>query len=102
MRTACLVLLAAQAFAQVSLPKEPWLPADNTDATFANLLGNLVYFYDAQRTGELPASNRVPWRNDSCLEDGKEDGVDLSGRTVCTTFQPYILILCVRICRRIL
>ncbi|KIY73740.1 glycoside hydrolase family 9 protein [Cylindrobasidium torrendii FP15055 ss-10] len=80
-RTQCSGSVGRQpwALAQVSLPTEPWLPADNTDATFANLLGHLVYFYDAQRTGKLPASNRVSWRNDSCLEDGKEDGVDLSG-----------------------
>jgi hypothetical protein len=46
---------------------------------WSNLLGNTLYFYDEQRSGRLPASNRVPWRNDSCLDDGSDVGLDLSG-----------------------
>ncbi|KIO33977.1 glycoside hydrolase family 9 protein [Tulasnella calospora MUT 4182] len=51
----------------------------SSETQWGNLLGNLLYFYEAQRSGKLPASNRVSWRNDSALEDGKEDGVDLTG-----------------------
>merc|ERR1711970_978104 len=36
-------------------------------------------FYEAQRSGELPADNRISWRGDSALNDGKPEGHDLSG-----------------------
>ena len=37
----------------------------------------LLYF-EAQRSGKLPEDNRVPWRHDCCLNDGKDAGQDLS------------------------
>ncbi|KAF0310070.1 Endoglucanase E-4 [Amphibalanus amphitrite] len=33
-----------------------------------------LLFYEAQRSGPLPASNRVPWRGDSALADGSDVG----------------------------
>jgi len=38
-----------------------------------------VLFFDAQRSGKLPADNPIPWRQDSALEDGSDVGIDLSG-----------------------
>lgn len=38
-----------------------------------------LLFYEAQRSGKLPASNRIPWRGDSALKDGQDHGVDLTG-----------------------
>lgn len=52
-----------------SIPNSQW----------SNLLANLIYFYDCQRSGNLGSNNRVPWRNNSGLNDGKDAGVDLSG-----------------------
>lgn len=84
-------LFLSPALAQVSLPSTAYLPPSaDTGAVSSNsssvpnpqwstLLGNLIYFYDAQRSGKLPDSNRVSWRNDSCLDDGKDAGLDLSG-----------------------
>ena len=40
-------------------------------------LSNL--FYEAQRSGPLPADNRVPWRGDSSLGDVGNNGEDLTG-----------------------
>ena len=45
-----------------------------TNAIHASLL-----FYEAQRSGKLPKDNRIPWRGDSMLDDGKDVGHDLSG-----------------------
>lgn len=45
---------------------------------WSNLLGNSLWFYEAQRTGELPSSNRVAWRNTSVTSDGSDVGLDLS------------------------
>ena len=77
--------------AQLSLPSPPFLPPSaasgaqpSTQGSIPNsqwstLLGNLLYFYEAQRSGHLPATNRVSWRNDSALNDGSDVGLDLSG-----------------------
>ena len=49
---------------------------------WSNVLGNSLWFYDAQRSGRLDEGtyeNRVEWRNDSALEDGSDWGVDLTG-----------------------
>jgi endoglucanase len=52
------------------------------NSQWSTVLGNSLWFYDAQRSGRLEQGtygNRVAWRNDSCLEDGSDYGVDLSG-----------------------
>jgi endoglucanase len=46
---------------------------------WTTVLGNSLWFYEAQRSGKLPANNRVSWRNDSEVDDGSEVGLDLSG-----------------------
>jgi aryl-phospho-beta-D-glucosidase BglC (GH1 family) len=38
-----------------------------------------IFFYEAQRSGDLPADYSVSWRGDSALNDGADVGVDLSG-----------------------
>jgi endoglucanase len=77
--------------AQLSLPSPPFLPPPaasgaqpSTQGSIPNsqwstLLGSLLYFYEAQRSGRLPTTNRVSWRNDSALNDGSDVGLDLSG-----------------------
>jgi hypothetical protein len=83
-------LLALLAAAQIPLPQPPYLPPDapagavsssgsSPNHQWSTLLGNLLYFYEAQRSGELPSTNRVPWRNNSALDDGKDASVDLTG-----------------------
>ncbi|XP_055809299.1 endoglucanase 14-like [Solanum dulcamara] len=44
----------------------------------AALTKSLLYF-EAQRSGKLPSNQRVQWRGDSALKDGKGDGIDLTG-----------------------
>ncbi|KAI9239036.1 MAG: Six-hairpin glycosidase-like protein [Podila humilis] len=45
----------------------------------SRLLDYSLLFYEAQRSGKLPADQRITWRNDSALNDGQDVGVDLSG-----------------------
>ena len=58
---------------------------DHTSFNIAEALQKAIYFYEAQRSGRLPASgsrpgqNRVPWRGDSGLSDGADHRVDLTG-----------------------
>ncbi|PFH52542.1 glycoside hydrolase family 9 protein [Amanita thiersii Skay4041] len=84
-----LPLLSSFVSAQLPLPRPPFQPADPSagavpssgtpNPQWISLLGNLLYFYEAQRSGKLPSTNRVSWRNNSALDDGKDAGLDLSG-----------------------
>jgi hypothetical protein len=46
---------------------------------YGEALQKAIYFYDAQRSGPLPANNRVEWRGSSGLNDGADVGRDLTG-----------------------
>ncbi|XP_045161145.2 endoglucanase E-4-like isoform X2 [Mercenaria mercenaria] len=45
---------------------------------YGKALGLSILFYDAQRSGRLPANNPIPWRGDSAVNDN-DQGHDLSG-----------------------
>lgn len=55
------------------------LPAWRSRMNYAEALQMALYFYEAQRSGRLPETNRVTWRGDSALKDGSDVGIDLSG-----------------------
>ncbi|CAL4100749.1 unnamed protein product, partial [Meganyctiphanes norvegica] len=46
---------------------------------YDEVLHKSLLFYEAQRSGDLPSNNRVPWRKDSALNDGSPIGIDLTG-----------------------
>ncbi|KAL8138946.1 hypothetical protein V2J09_004947, partial [Rumex salicifolius] len=46
---------------------------------YVEALTKSLLFYEAQRSGHLPATQRVTWRSNSGLNDGKASGVDLVG-----------------------
>ncbi|KAI3842687.1 hypothetical protein MKX03_027351 [Papaver bracteatum] len=46
---------------------------------YKDALTKSLIFLEAQRSGKLPANNRVKWRGDSALDDGKEVNLDLTG-----------------------
>ena len=50
-----------------------------TFTNYKDVLHKSLLFYEAQRSGHLPADNRVPWRRDSFLTDGNDVGLDLTG-----------------------
>jgi len=54
-------------------------PTTSGRFNYAEVLQKSLYFYEAQRSGKLPETNRVHWRGDSALGDGADVGVDLSG-----------------------
>lgn len=45
------------------------------DLNYKEALTKSLIFLEAQRSGKLPSNNRVPWRGDSALDDGKLDNV---------------------------
>ncbi|HEX5056441.1 MAG TPA: glycoside hydrolase family 9 protein [Gammaproteobacteria bacterium] len=46
---------------------------------YAEAMQKGLFFYEAQRSGILPADNEVTWRADSALNDGRDAGIDLTG-----------------------
>lgn len=72
--------------AQLPIPSSPFQPASTSSGAirsnsttipnpqWSNLLGDLLWFYDAQRSGNLSAYNRVSWRNSSALNDDPPGG----------------------------
>jgi len=76
----CVIALLSMLLAVSSFP----FAADRSSAApasynYAEALQKAIYFYEAQRSGELPADNRVSWRGDSGMNDGADVGVDLTG-----------------------
>ena len=43
------------------------------------VLHKSILFYEAQRSGDLPDTNRIPWRHDSALNDKGNNNEDLTG-----------------------
>ncbi|ERN05046.1 endoglucanase 20 [Amborella trichopoda] len=46
---------------------------------YANALSKTILFFEGQRSGKLPPNQRVNWRGDSALSDGKLNNVNLVG-----------------------
>ncbi len=54
-------------------------PSKGRPQNYAEVLQKSMFFYEAQRSGFLPADNRVSWRGDSAIWDGADVGKDLTG-----------------------
>ncbi|XP_042220404.1 endoglucanase E-4-like [Homarus americanus] len=57
-------------------------PCDETGMKpfdYSQVLCMSYVFYEAQRSGPLPVDQRVTWRGDSALDDGSDNGEDLTG-----------------------
>ncbi|KAK3020204.1 hypothetical protein RJ639_046836 [Escallonia herrerae] len=46
---------------------------------YKDAFSKAILFFEGQRSGTLRASQRVKWRGDSALSDGKPDNVNLVG-----------------------
>ena len=46
---------------------------------YSTLINMSTLFYETQRSGKLPATQRVTWRKDSALSDKGNNNEDLSG-----------------------
>ncbi len=51
----------------------------STAYNYDDVLHKSILFYEAQRSGALPADNHISWRGDSALQDKGDNGEDLSG-----------------------
>ncbi|KAH9647591.1 Endoglucanase 8 [Citrus sinensis] len=46
---------------------------------YGDALSKCILFFEGQRSGKLPSTQRMTWRKDSALSDGSDVGVDLVG-----------------------
>ncbi|KAI3727669.1 hypothetical protein L6452_16287 [Arctium lappa] len=46
---------------------------------YKDALTKAILFFEGQRSGKLPSTQRVKWRDDSALSDGESKNVNLSG-----------------------
>ena len=46
---------------------------------YKDALRKSIMFYDAQRSGKLPANNPIKWRGNSAMGDKGNNGEDLTG-----------------------
>ncbi|XP_051121659.1 endoglucanase 8-like [Andrographis paniculata] len=46
---------------------------------YADALSKSIMFFEGQRSGKLPLTQRLRWRKDSALSDGSDNAVDLTG-----------------------
>lgn len=51
----------------------------SSDFDYRDALGKAILFFEGQRSGNLPASQRVTWRGGSAVSDGKAENVNLIG-----------------------
>jgi hypothetical protein len=49
--------------------------ANASSYDYAGAFDKCLQFFEAQRSGKLPADHRVKWRGDSALTDGFSQGV---------------------------
>ncbi|KAL5163733.1 Endoglucanase 25 [Glycine soja] len=56
-----------------TVPRHHHKPPPPDNYTIA--LHKALLFFNAQKSGKLPRHNNVSWRGNSCLHDGKDDGV---------------------------
>ncbi|WOL13067.1 endoglucanase 1-like [Canna indica] len=54
-------------------------PVSASTFNYADALSKSILFFEGQRSGKLPASQRMTWRGDSGLSDGSSYNVDLIG-----------------------
>ncbi|KAJ6426469.1 hypothetical protein OIU84_022130 [Salix udensis] len=55
------------------------LPFSLAGHDYGQALSKSILFFEAQRSGYLPHDQRVTWRSNSGLNDGKASGLDLVG-----------------------
>ena len=69
----CTTVATLTTFTLVAIVVIIWLVLPN-EYDWKDLLRSSLSFYDAQKSGPLPASNPISWRGDSGLRDGVVGG----------------------------
>ena len=54
-------------------------PPCNPKYNYSEIIHDSLLFYEAQRSGSLPVSSRIPWRSSAMESDGSTVNEDLNG-----------------------
>ena len=70
-----LLLIIAYGFCIIATEGEEdaCLSADSFD--YGDALGKAILFFEGQRSGKLPSTQRIKWRGDSPLTDGRLENI---------------------------
>lgn len=66
-------VLAMVSVKAIALDKEEKLLSSSNNYDYKDAIGKAILFFEGQRSGKLPPSQRVKWRGDSALSDGKPE-----------------------------
>ena len=69
----------ALALAASSLTAPALTASAATDYNYGDALSKSLLFYELQESGKMEDDIRTNWKGDSCMNDGKDNGVDLTG-----------------------
>ena len=69
----------AVALTATTLTAGPVVKAASGNYNYGDALSKSLLFYELQESGKMEADIRSNWKGDSCLNDGKDNGVDLAG-----------------------
>lgn len=61
---------------------------------YGHALNKSILFFEGQRSGKLPATQRVNWRADSALTDGSPDNVNRIAPIIWHNFIANRILLC--------
>jgi hypothetical protein len=56
------------------LTEKAYKPEQRAKYDYGAVVAESLLFYEAERSGKLPANNRIPWRGDSALGDAVVGG----------------------------
>lgn len=62
-----------------------------TSQNYEDALTKSILFFEGQRSGRLPPSQRMTWRKDSALNDGTESNVSVYMSSECS-IQLYLVL----------
>jgi hypothetical protein len=75
LRVRLLLLLALYLASASAWPSWPWRRTLSAQHDYRDALSKCILFFEGQRSGRLPPSQRAAWRGDSGLTDGQAAGV---------------------------
>lgn len=65
---------------------------EHLSCDYKDALGKAIMFFEGQRSGKLPANQRLKWRGDSALTDGKPDNVCMATKLLGTLMMMMMMI----------
>ena len=69
-----ILALAGTVMMMMTTPIGPMAASSDYD----DALSKSILFFEGQRSGKIPSTQRITWRKDSGLQDGSDIGVSLS------------------------